>query len=556
MKLLTKNLILIFVFLSSFLVVKSEIKKDINNDLIKLQSSLTVYDVREYGAIGDGKTDDTRAVQKAIDVCSKDHGGMVLVNNGTFLIDGITIKSNVELHLTASATLLGSLNYKRYPQDKKFNFKTNLRSLVYAEDCQNIAITGTGTINGQGNMIKAGSGFDRPNLIIMHDCKGIRIKNVFLTNSNFFGVFLLNSEKIRINGVNLVNLQCENNDGFDIDGCRDVFISNCYINTMDDCLAFKSSSKQTPSSGIVVSNCILTSRCAAIRFGPDALGNIENVVVTNCVIRNTGLNGIKIQECLGAVMRNMTFSNIIMSNVKGPISIRLAGWSEGAYVGSWTDFDDNGWEDGKLQNILFNNIQATVPSIMLPDSEFKEVLPGTLNITKLNLGISITGTSVTRPRQITFSNIDITFAGGGTSAQGARRNIPDLDRNYPTMCMFGELPAYGLYMHHVSGVVLNNVEFHLEKEDLRPAIVCDDVDDLELSGFKAEGSKKAESLIRLENTQNVFINSSRTLNGIGLFLKLEGSQTIGIKLTGNNLNLATKVIEENPEVSPNAFSFD
>ena len=122
------------------------------------------------------------------------------------------------------------------------------------------------------------------------------------------------------------------------------------------------------------------------------------------------------------------------------------------------------------------------------------------------------------------------------------------------MFMFGDLPAYGLYMHHVNGVVLNNVKFHLEEEDLRPAIVCDDVDDLELSGFKAEGSKNAESLIRLENTRNIFINSSRTLNEIGLFLKLEGSHTQGIKLAGNNLDLATKVMEKDQECSANVFS--
>ncbi|HTD93646.1 MAG TPA: glycosyl hydrolase family 28 protein [Chitinophagaceae bacterium] len=503
----------------------------------------TIFDVREFGAAGDGKTDDAAAIQKAIDACAASKGGVVLLDKGSFLTSGIQFKSNVELHITASASILGSMDVSKYSRDLKFNFKNIIRSLIYAEDCHNIAITGAGKIDGQGDLIKVDSDINRPDLIVLHGCKDVRIQDVFITNSKMFGVFILQCERVRIDGIKLENLRNSNNDGFDIDGSKDIFISNSNIHTIDDCIAFKASTRTNPCSNIVVTNCILSSRCAAIRVGPDALSDIENITVTNCIIRNTGLNGIKLQESMGAITRNMTFSNIVMENVKGPISIRLSGWSAGPYNEQWVSFNDSNWQRGRMQNILFDNIRATVPLLIADRPEFAVSPPGWTNITKLNVGISITGTSKTRPQGITFSNIDITYHGGGTAAMAAIRNVPDLERDYPEMYMFGELPAYGLYMHHVSGVVLNNVQFHLENEDLRPAIVCDDVDDLELTGFKAEGSKKAESLIRLQNSRNVFINGSRPLNNIGTFLRVEGAKTSDIRMSGNKLNLATKAVE-------------
>src|SRR5690606_12022718 len=135
--------------------------------------------------------------------------------------------------------------------------------------------------------------------------------------------------------------------------------------------------------------------------------------------------------------KNIVFSNITMDNVRGPISIRLAGWKLKPNDQAPFEINDSNWENGKLQNILFNNIQGTTP--------------------KDNIAMSITGTSKTRQQQLTFSNIDFTYTGGGTAEQGARRNVPDMDRDYPEMYIFGDLPAYALYMHHVSGVVLNNV---------------------------------------------------------------------------------------------------
>lgn len=493
------------------------------------------YDPRKYGAKADGKTNDAIAIQKTIDACAKAGGGVVIFDKGVFLSGGIKLKSHVELHITSTATLLGSKNVSDYNHDTNFKQGGGIRSFINADNCDHIAITGAGKIDGQGQLFSATEGYSvRPYLVYFRSCKEIRITNVMLHNSAVWICWLLQCERVKIEGVWMDNPVSPNRDGIDLDGCRDVQISNCIFRTEDDSIAFKVSEKGFPCRDITVTNCIISSRCAAIRFGPDAIDNIENITISNCVIRDTRLNGIKIQESMGAVMKNITFSNIVMENVVGPISIRCAGWLLGAGEPAPFEINDTKWEEGRIQNILFNNIQGTTP--------------------KENFAISITGTSKTRPKQITFSNIDLTYTGGGTAAQGARREVPDLDRHYPEIYIFGELPAYAIYMHHASGIVLDNVILRLQSDDLRPAIVCDDVDDLELSGFKVDGSKNGESVVRLQNTRNVYVHSSRTLNATGTFLRVEGAQSKDILLQGNKLNMASKTFEITADVPKDAVT--
>lgn len=493
------------------------------------------YDVRKYGATGNGKSNDAAAIQKAIDACAKNGGGIVVLDNGTFLSGGIAFKSNVELHLTSTAILLGSPDLTTYNKDKKSTFGEPSRSFIYAADCHHIALTGTGKIDGQGHLFTSTATYAlRPLLVQLRDSQDVRINDLLLTNSAVWACWLLHCERVKINGIRIDNPISPNRDGIDIDGSREVHISNCNIKTEDDSIAFKVSQKGYPCRDIVVTNCLISSKCAAIRFGPDAIDNIENVAISNCVIRDTKLNGIKIQESMGGSMHNITFSNIVMENTRGPISIRLAGWKLPEGESAPFEINDSNWQNGKLQNILFENIRASTP--------------------KDNICISITGTTKTRPQQLTFSNIDFSFTGGGTAAQGARRTVPDLDRDYPEMYIFGDLPAYGLYMHHASGIVMNNVQFRLEADDLRPAIVCDDVTDFELSGFKVAGSINAESAIRLQNSKNVYINHSRATNNIGTFVRVEGAQSSDILIAGNKLNTAAKIFETSADVAASAVT--
>ena len=159
--------------------------KNISNSLKHaLDAPLTSYDVRHYGATGNGKTDDAASIQKAIDTCSQHGGGRVLLHNGTFLSSGIAFKSHVELHLTSTATLLGAPDINKYNKDEKFNFSHPIRSLVYADGCQHISITGAGTIDGQGKLFKADESYaTRPQLVHLRGCSDVRMHDVFLTNS-------------------------------------------------------------------------------------------------------------------------------------------------------------------------------------------------------------------------------------------------------------------------------------------------------------------------------------------------------------------------------------
>jgi polygalacturonase len=475
-----------------------------------------VFSMRDFGAVGDGIANDSAAIQRAIDACAASGGGRVVLHHGTFLSGTLHLRSHVELHLTSTAVLLGSRHLADYYLDPYAPYRIIGRSLIYAEGCEQIAITGQGTIDGQGLAFGRTENSERPTLIRWRDCTDARIESVLLKDGAAFTVHPIHCRQLRFEGLRIDSVVMPNSDGLDIDGCQDVFVSNCNIHSGDDSIALKAIEPGAPCRDVVITNCILSSLCAAIRIGPDALENIERVTVSNCVIRDTRLNGIKIQESFGAQMRDLAFSNIVMDNVVGPISLRLAGWAMGA-GNVWAVFDDSHWEQGSMRNILFDNIRGRAAQ-----SEQK-------------LGISITGAGRAKPQQITFSNIDLSFPGGGTVEDGARRDVPDLARDYPECYIFGVLPAYGLYVHHAEGLTLHNVRFQLEGEDLRPAIVCDDVQELELVGFKAEGHARAEALLRLQNTRQAFITACRPLGAVDTFLRVEGEDSGEIRLRGNFL---------------------
>lgn len=489
----------------------------------------TVVDVREFGAVGDGSTLDTVAIQRAIDSCAAAGGGRVLLHNGRFLSGTLELRSQVDLHLAATAVLLGSTKLADYRRDSQMPFRHIDRALVYAAGCENVAVTGDGVLDGQGAAFATdqGEAAERPVLIRLRTCRNVRIADVLLKDSGAFALHPIQCRQVRIDGLRIDSRVMPNADGIDIDGCRDVFVANCNINSNDDSIALKALEHGHPCCDVVITNCILRSHCAAIRLGPDALANIERVSVSNCVIRDTRLNGIKIQESFGARMGDLVFSNIVMERVVGPISLRLAGWRDNSF---WCDgrFDDRHWEAGRLEHVLFENIRARTATEL---NGFKKQC------------ISITGAGRARPRGITFSNVDITFVGGGTVADGARRGVPDCTHDYPEIGMFGDLPAYGLYLHHADEIVLNNVSFRTESEDGRPAVVCDDVRDLELGAFRAQGHPAAEALIRLENTSPAFIHHCRPLGGVKTFVRVEGGNAAGVALQGNVLGANTIPLE-------------
>ena len=155
--------------------------------------------------------------------------------------------------------------------------------------------------------------------------------------------------------------------------------------------------------------------------------------------------------------------------------------------------------------------------------------------------MNITGLPGHPVEGVTFSNVHVTYAGGGTAEEAARRDVPEMKDHYPEYHMFGTLPAYGLYVRHAQGLTLDNVTFDLDQPDLRPALVCDDVADLELSNVRAQGNSEAEALIRLQQVRGAFVHGCRPLNEVTAFLRVEGEASGDILLAANDLRRAKSV---------------
>ena len=239
-------------------------------------------------------------------------------------------------------------------------------------------------------------------------------------------------------------------------------------------------------------------------------------------------------------MQDLVFSNIVMENVVAPITLRLGGWQTDPGM-TWSVQGDEGWEKGVLRNVRFHNIRATVPAVSMQGTKHEAAWRNVPKLAGMKRScIHLVGTPRTTIENVAFNGVHVTFPGGGTAEEGRRRDVPELERTYPASYMFGVLPAYGLYARHVRGLSLHQVRFGLAAPDLRPAVVCDDVADLELNGFSAAGHPAAESLVRLANVRQAFITASRPLSPVPVFVAAENMGERELSLQNNDLRLIGK----------------
>ena len=497
------------------------------------------FSVLDFGAVGDGKTLNSQAIQSAIDTCASKSGGIVFFPPGQYLTGTIELKNNVALELATEACLLGSTDLADYPAQEQTPYES--RCLVYAFQAHHVALQGQGTIDGQGSAFPCGAeGFNfedetgapstqtfiRPLLVRFVKCEEVDIRDLTLQHSAFWCCHIKNCKGVRLNGVHVFNRANQNNDGFDITDCEDVFASNCKINCGDDAFALQGGGRN-----IVITNCLISTRWAAFRMGPDARGIYRDICVSNCVVYDTYGSAIKLQEVEGGVMENILFDNIIMENVTGPISIRLGG-----YLG-WKHDRKESFPIGTFRNVQFSNIRAKVADNAYPLAHEVPPFPG-----EQKSCINITGIPGYYVENVSMSNIHITFPGGGT-VEDATIAVPELRDHYPEYHMFGTLPAYGLYVRHARGIVLNNITFDYAGIEKRPALVCDDVVDLELGDFRASVDQDGLAMIVLRNTQQAFIHGCRPLQPVRTFIRLEGAESQEILLTGNDLHKVGRSVE-------------
>jgi polygalacturonase len=409
-------------------------------------------DVTDFGAKGDGSTLNTKALQSAIDACAKRGGGIVRIPAGRFLSGTLFLKSGVHLDLDPAAVLLGSTRLDDFPATpggfRSYADNYTEKSLIYAEDAENIGIGGSGRIDGQGKAFE-GPYKVRPYLMRFISCRNLSISGVTIANSPMWVQHYLNCQDVHIHGITVRSQVNHNNDGIDIDCCRRVRISDCDILSGDDAIVLKSTA-DVPCRDVVVSNCVLSTLCNALKLGTESNGGFENIAFSNCTVYDTRLAGIALETVDGGTLNNVNVSNIVMTRVGAPIFVRLGNRAR--------PFREGGPVPGvaALRNVQITNIQATGAG---------------------TTGCAITGLPGHPIENLTMENIRIEFDGGGT-AQDAKRAVPENPEKYPEHSMFGRLPAYGLYFRHVKGLRTRNLNLTTARADARPAIAKEDTEDL------------------------------------------------------------------------------
>jgi polygalacturonase len=344
-----------------------------------------VYNVKTFGAKGDGKTNDAAAFQKAIDACSKAGGGRVLVPaSQTFLCGPFTLKSNVDFHLEANAVVLASPNEQLYTRPAFGNNKGEGTIWIGAFDVQNLSITGQGKIDGNGiafmgeeledsYVLKPFDVLDpRPHVLTIIGGQNIRIRDLHIGNAAYWTIHVVGCNDVVISGITLLNsLKVRNSDGIDVDHSKNVRISDCYIESGDDCICLKNRREfeaYGSCENIVVTNCTMTSRSCAIKIGSENMDTIRQVLFNNCIIKASN-RGVGIQHRDEGMVSDVVFSNMIIESHL--FSDVWWGKAEPIYITAYRrgrgNHKDANWRFpkgvtegrvGKVQNITFSNVKC------------------------------------------------------------------------------------------------------------------------------------------------------------------------------------------------------
>ena len=479
----------------------------------KLEVGLTVCNVRQFGAKGDGAALDTGAIQTAIDDAGR-VGGRVYFPPGRYLSGTVRLRSHVALQLEAGATLVASpektdfdpyekLGYRSFDDEETTYFDF---ALVRGTNLEDVSILGPGTIDG--NRQKRGG----PKPIALKQCRLVRIRDLTLRHAPNYNISLLGCDEVDIVGVTIRNGYC---DGIDPDCCRNVRIAQCDIESWDDAIVPKASTAlgvNRATENLTVTNCVLTTGCNALKLGTESNGGFKNIAFSNCVVfarrdlwRRPPISGVALEAVDGGLIDRVVVSNIAMADVQAPIFIRLGNRGRGQ-----TPPQPRG-----LRNVSISGIVAT----------------------GADLASSITGIPGHPVQGVTLQNIRITVR-GGRDASLARATVPELEAKYPDANMFGQLPAYGLFCRHVEGLVLDSISIDCEKPDGRPAVILDDVQDADLRTVLAAPPLGDEPALWLRSVRDCFLHGLRARAGTRRYVRLSGAQTAHVRAAGNDFSAA------------------
>jgi len=487
--------------------------------------------VRDHGAIGDGRTLDTRAIQAAVDAAAAARG-TVYFPPGTYRSGTVRLRSRVTIQLAADATLVASaddadfdpveeLGYDSFADAETSRFRF---ALLQGQSLEDVHILGPGRIDGNRR------NRDGPKPIALKECRKVELRNVTIANSGNYNVSLLGCDAVDIVGVTIVNGY---SDGIDPDGCQDVRIAACRIDTRDDAIAIKTSfalGRRRATRRVTVSDCHLTTIHNALKIGTETSADLEQIVFRRCTVvgrshpwKGDLSSGVAIETVDGGNIRNVTVSDIRMSGVRSPIFIRLGQRGRGQDVPA----------AGRLQNVSITNVEAVGAII----------------------ASSITGIPGHPVSDITLTNVRMTARGGG-GADLAAQNVPEMERTYPDAYMFRDLPAFGLYCRHADRLSLDRVELGADQPDARPALVLDDVARSRLRAVHGMPPAEGGPLLWLRSVRDCAIDGLRPRAGTKTLLRLSGRGTSGVRLARSDLRQVEQPARVDPEVPPTALRME
>jgi len=429
-------------------------------------------DVRSFGATGDGETFDTDAIQRAIDHAHKQGGGVVrFPSGGVYFTGTLVLKSNVTLHVERDAVIRGSRNLDDYIKTKPdigsyAVIEYSDYALIQAISARNIAIEGEGVIDGDGVGIPGGYKV-RPYLLRFIRCDNVRLRDITLKNPAFWTQSFLECDNIHVDGITVRAFNLDphqpNGDGIDIDGCQNVIIENSDFAAEDDAIVLKSTTLR-PMKNIIIRNNIIKTNINGIKIGTETHGVVRNVHAHDNHITFAGRAALTVQCVDGAHVSNILFEDIVIDGAGTPIFLRL-----GARLRPIPEQPDP--QVGTLRDITFRRITSTGVQSSLPP----KTTPAP------HTGSSIMGIPGHVIENVVLQDIHFTHRGGIADQNATYAEVPERPDVYPNHDRFGNLAAYGLYVRHVRGITMNNVEIKFSAPDRRSAIVFYNVGDAQLT---------------------------------------------------------------------------
>lgn len=448
-----------------------------------------IYNVKDYGAKGDGVTIDSPAINQAIEEATKKGGGTICFPAGTYACYSIRLKSNITLHIESGAVIKAAFPKADEGYDEAepnpdnpyqdFGHSHWQNSLIWAIGEHDITVQGNGMIDGEGLTREESRlpGVGNKTLSFK-ECYNITVKDLSMLSCGHFAILATG-----VDNLHVLNVKVDTNrDGFDIDCCKNVRITDCTVNCpWDDAIVLKSSyalGYYKDTENVTIRGCVVSgydkgsvlsgkwetyeavapdhgSNTGRIKLGTESSGGFKNIVITDCIFERS--RGLALEAVDGGWLEDIVVSDITMRDVgNAPFFIRLGGRQR----------SPKGKPVGKLQRVQVSNV-----NVYNADSQYSNIISG------------IPGYNV---EEVSFSNINIHFK-GGYSKQDVAETIPESIKNYPEPWMFGTIPASGFYVRHAKNVSFDNIRFHFEKEDTRPLFVLDDAENIDFDKIRVEG---------------------------------------------------------------------